>query len=165
MEMNKKSSIIALIAMVFLLVVASSVWAVSDLVSYQGMLTDDNGTPLDGVYDMRFHLCDSLAGGTYNWTEEQSVSVTNGIYNVHLGSSTPFPAGLFDADTLYLEVNISDESTWVILSPRQELTSVAASFYAQYALNAGSVDGFDSTDFTRNDQNCPAGQKVTGFPS
>lgn len=119
---------------------------VPDQSTYQGRLTDDVGTPLDGTFTMRFYLYDVLTSGSSLWYEEQSVVVTDGVYNVQLGSMNPLGSNIFSGDEVYLEVAIynAGTATWETLSPRQQLTSTAYAFQAE---NAQALEGYGSADF------------------
>ena len=65
-----------------------------DSVSFQGMLTDTGGSPLDTTVSMTFKL---YKGVTAVWTETQpSVVVTDGIFSVLLGSVTPLDTVAFN---------------------------------------------------------------------
>jgi len=123
-----------------------SAWAGPGVINYQGKLTDGTGTPLNGTYTMQFVLYDPLTGGTPVWSEEQSVAVTAGIYNVQLGSVSPFTEDLFDTEEVYLGVAIynADTESWEYLVPRQRFTSVAYAFQAD---NARALEGHGSADF------------------
>jgi hypothetical protein len=114
------------------------------LINYQGMLTDDVGMPLDGTYSVRFYLADDI--GTLLWDEEQSVVVTEGIYNAQLGSVSPLSASVFSGGHVYLQVVIynPDTTSWETLSPVQRLTSTA---YALQAENTQTLEGHESADF------------------
>ena len=58
--------------------------------SYQGVLTDANGTLVpDGKYTLTFKLFDAAAGGMAIWSENQEVFIQNGLFNVALGSVSP----------------------------------------------------------------------------
>ena len=47
--------------------------------SYQGRLKDDDGVAVaDGSYDFVFTLYTALSGGTADWTESQTLTVTDG---------------------------------------------------------------------------------------
>jgi hypothetical protein len=98
-------------------------------ISYQGILTDASGTAVpDGNYELTFKLYDAATGGMELWSEEQSVAVNNGIFNVILGSITPLTLSF---DRLYwLGVTVGQDSE---LTPRIELTASA------YSLNARSI--------------------------
>jgi len=75
------------------LVVALCATAFADIpetISYQGVLRDDDGNPVpDGAYSVTFRLYDVATHGTALWTETQSISVSGGILNAHLGSVVP----------------------------------------------------------------------------
>ncbi len=137
---------IFLLAVVLVAVSALSALAVPGMINYQGKLTDSDGYPLNGTYQVQFHIYDAATGGSELWSETQSVTVTDGIYNVQLGSVEPLTAGVFSSDAVYLEVVIlnDDTSTWETLSPRQRLTSTAFSFRAA---DAESLEGHASSEF------------------
>ena len=63
-------------------------------INYQGYLTDASGTPITGLVSMTFAVYPVATGGTAIWTETQSVSVANGLYNVQLGAVTPLGLGV-----------------------------------------------------------------------
>ena len=83
---------------------------------------------------MRFYLFDAATGGNQLWNnpdgELQTVTVTNGVYNVQLGINESLDYTIFNGGTAWLEVVVEGET----LSPRQPLTSTA------YALKAGDAD-------------------------
>jgi hypothetical protein len=104
---------------------------VPGLVSFQGHLTDDDGLPLNGDYDMTFFLFNADLGGSQLWTETQlNVAVADGIYNVQLGAVNALSSGIFDSGAVWLEVVVEGE----ILSPRQRVIATA------YALKAQDAD-------------------------
>ena len=80
-----------------LILVTSAQADVPRLINYQGILTDTSGIPLDGLYDLTFTIYgDSIGTPPYFWSElHTSVGVDAGLFNVILGSTSPFPAGLF----------------------------------------------------------------------
>lgn len=100
-------------------------------ISYQGLLNDDQGDPVsDNNYAMVFSIYDTQDGATAMWSEQQTVTVTNGIYNVQIGQDpvhNPFPASMFD-DQRWLGVAVGTDAE---MTPRQPLTSVP------YAIQAG----------------------------
>jgi hypothetical protein len=67
------------------------------------------------------------------------VSVTDGVYDVVLGSQTPLTPALFSASPRYLEVTIDGQ----VLSPRREFVAVPFALQAESANNVGGV----SADF------------------
>src|SRR5574343_525539 len=85
-------------------------------INYQGKLTNSSNIAVsDGVYHMRFKLYTAETGGSPIWTEDRStaagdrVTVTNGLFSVMLGSSTPLTSVDFN-QTLYLGVEIGGSS-------------------------------------------------------
>lgn len=124
------------VMVVALLVVMQSLYAVPPAkISYQGVLTDGSGTVVpNGNYNLTFALYTAESGGTALWTETQAATVTNGIFNVVLGSATPFSNLAFDAP-YYLGITVSDGAE---LTPRTLLTSAAYSLNAPVMAFGGS---------------------------
>jgi hypothetical protein len=92
--------------------------------NYQGYLTDSSGNPLNGTYDLAFRLYDAPSGGNMEWGTEvhNNVQVTNGIFQVALGSNLDLEPNVFDM-ALYLAVRV--EGTWI---GRQPLRTVPYAF-------------------------------------
>ena len=114
--------------------------AVPGTINYQGQVTDNAGTPLVGAPDITFKLYD--ASGTERWSEtHHSVTITDGLFGVNLGSITGFdvpvaPAPAPDFSEAYvLGITIG---TAAELSPRQPFTSVPYAMMAR-SVEAGSI--------------------------
>ena len=153
--MKKRIKLIILTSLCIILSVMTA-WGVPGIISYQGKLTDPRGVALDGTYDMIFSIFDSASGGNLLWSENQSsVVVTEGIYNVALGSIHPIPADIFDSDDLYFQVSVYNAGTseYEPLSPRQQLTSVA---FSMKCADSDALNGYGSKDFMH------VGDKATG---
>ena len=137
-----KRCVLAMGVVCLLILLSVSAWAVPTSMNYQGKLTDKNGKPLNGTYNMTFYLFTLASGGSAIWTENHpSVQVTDGIYNVELGGLTQ---DLFESSELYLEVEVGGET----LEPRQHLTSTAFSMRSAKAEDAETLDGKDSSEFS-----------------
>lgn len=92
--------------------------------NYQGYLTDGAGTPVNSSKSIVFNLYTAPSGGAPLWSETQSsVTISNGMYQVVLGSVTPL--NLPFNQTYYVGVAVAGDPE---LTPRQPLTS------APYAL-------------------------------
>jgi hypothetical protein len=93
--------------------------------NYQGYLTDSSGNPLNGTYTLAFRLYDAAVGGNLEWGPEAHVNVpvTNGLFQVALGSSVTLYPDDFD-EALYLAVAV--DGTW--LDDRQPLRAVPYAF-------------------------------------
>jgi hypothetical protein len=90
--------------------------------SYQGILTDNLGSPIaDGNYSLTVRLYDAAGGGALLYTEVHPVvAVARGGFNVILGSVTPLSIAFDQPLWLSLQVGVDSE-----LSPRVPLASSA----------------------------------------
>lgn len=144
------------------------------LVNYQGVLRDTNDQPLDGSFDVEFHLFDAPMGGgeilVDAHTGADAVQVDGGLFSVALGSGLVADgAGVFPGDPyvsltdvfqdfseVWLELVVEGET----LSPRTRVVSSA------YALNASTLDGLAAGDFldtSASDQTKLGGLAVGGL--
>ena len=110
-------------------------------INYQGYLTTPSGAAVNNAnLTMVFKLYDAATGGTVLHTETQMVTVTNGIFNVMLGTSPaltpPFTAQYF----LGVTVGTDPEMT-----PRRPLTSAPYSVAAENIAPGGNLYLSDST--------------------
>jgi hypothetical protein len=120
--------VVALVALAF----EAGTAQVPETLNYQGTLLDSAGSPVsDGDYSITFRIYNTDTGGTALWTETQTVTVTDGIFNVILGSTVPVTL-LFDVP-YWLGVSVGADPE---LAPRAELTSTAYAFRAKYAAGA-----------------------------
>jgi hypothetical protein len=115
-------------------------------INYQGKLTNSSNVAVaDGLYDVEFKLYTQPTGGVAIWTETNSgankVQVTNGLFSVMMGSTTPFTGVDFN-QTLYLGVKIEADSE---MTPRKVIGAVPAAFVAD------TLDGISSNQFLRSD--------------
>jgi hypothetical protein len=139
------------VILVALMLVVFRAWAMPaaphggpGVISYQGTLTEPGGQPVDGDLDMTFGLFDVSTGGTALWTEAHnganSVPVSEGLFNVLLGSLSPIPSTVWDSASLFLEVTVGGE----MLAPREAVGSVPHALYAvhaELAYNLSAADG------------------------
>ena len=122
-----------------------------DRISYQGFLTDNNGSPLAPSspqnYTVVFRIWDASQGGANVWTEQQTVTVDNGVFSVLLGEGSQFQSeprpvplsSVFQGSTAsdrYLGITVADLGNELL--PRMQLL---ASPYAFLADQANSVNG------------------------
>ena len=68
----------------FALLVPLAFAALPQTINYQGYLTNAAGTPVTSppAESMTFSLFTAQSGGSPLWSETQSVTVTNGVFNV-----------------------------------------------------------------------------------
>ncbi|MFO7679812.1 MAG: hypothetical protein R6X34_07150 [Chloroflexota bacterium] len=107
-------------------------------VNYQGNLTAPNGAPKNGSFDMSFAIYNAASGGTRVWGPENhnAVPVSNGIFNIGLGSKTSggIPTTTWNGDR-YLQITVGGET----LTPRELIRSVPLAGMALKAESANSL--------------------------
>lgn len=114
-------------SVLLLLCSAASQADMPKLVNYQGMLTDDLGSPLTGSYNLTFRIYDDTTGGNLKWSESHTgVAVEDGLFNVTLGTNTALDLP-FD-ESYWLEVEVAGESM-----SRLRITSAGYAYRAQRA--------------------------------
>ena len=93
------------------------------LINVQGKLSDAAGNSITGQAQITFVIFDAEAGGNELWREGPlTVSLTRGIYNVLLGSTSPLPPAVFKSGSVrFLEIAVNGET----LAPRQRIASAA----------------------------------------
>ena len=147
-----RKSIVKCIALLSLFLSSACLFAQSQqLINYQGKLILD-GSPADSALDITFTIYDAESGGMNMWSEQQTVTVVNGIFNVHLGRQVSFPGDLFKGmGDRFLAVQLAND---VELMSRFQLTSVAYAIKstradtANVALRAGAGHSLDAVDGT-----------------
>ena len=113
-------------------------------INFQGKLVNPNGTNVtDGNYSIVFSIYSVSSGGSAIWTETQSpTTVTNGIFQVNLGSVTALPGSVdFNTDNIYLGVKVGADAE---MTPRIQFTAVPQAF------NAEKLGGLDKTGYIQN---------------
>jgi len=124
-----------------------AVTGINRQINFQGKLVNTDGTNVtNGNYTVIFSIYDHPTTGSptsgYLWKETQTVSVTDGIFRVMLGSSTAFPANFnFNWSGLYLGMKVNADNE---MTPRVEMTAVP------YAFNAEKVAGLTVQDESGN---------------
>ncbi|MEO0071652.1 MAG: hypothetical protein ABIK39_06180, partial [candidate division WOR-3 bacterium] len=124
------------------LIAATDAIAIPRMLSYQGKLTDSLGNPVpDGNYQLTFRLYTEETGGSPFWTEEQTITVRNGLFSALLGAVTPI-GSVPDAGVLYLSLQVGTGSE---LTPRLRIVSAAYAFLTERAANSDLLQGKDTT--------------------
>jgi len=98
--------------------------------TYQGLLTDAGGQPVNGSRDMGFMLYPASTGG-FPFTAmiaAPGVEVSNGLFTVPLDFGA-----VYDGRERWLEVLVKDGAAYTTLSPRIRISSTP---YAAFALAA-----------------------------
>ena len=130
-----------LVLLILLIISQLIVGQVPQITSFQGLLTDPEGSVVaDGDHSLNFKLYDAAANGKMLWEEVQTVPTVGGVFNVILGKVSELDLP-FDKP-YWLEMSIDGGEA---LLPRVEFTS---SFYS---LMTKSIE--DSTISTAKLQN------------
>jgi hypothetical protein len=80
-------------------------------VAFQGFLTSTGGVPTNGNVSMVAKLYNAPSGGTQLWAETHpTVVVTNGIFQIALGSVTPLEIPDFTGSPIYLGIAVNGET-------------------------------------------------------
>jgi hypothetical protein len=99
-------------------------------INYQGMLTDNEGTPLNGNYDILFKIYNHPSSGAMQWQElQENVLVEEGIFNVVLGSVNPINLSFYEVERYWLDITVEGEH----MPSRINFTSVAFAYRAETA--------------------------------
>ncbi len=115
--------------------IVASLFAQSpQLLSYQGKLST-GGNPVSGSFSITFTIYSAASGGSILWTETQSVTVTNGVFNVLLGSATSggIPSSVFTGSgERHLGIKVGSD---LEMTPKFRLASTP------FAVRASEADG------------------------
>lgn len=119
------------------------------LISFQGKVVNgsSNAAPgtniTDGSYPVTFKIYSVSSGGVALWTENDTVTVTAGVFQVNLGAVTSLSTIDFNANpTLYLGITFNSDAAGE-MSPRPQLTSVP------YAFNSDKVGGLTASQLVQ----------------
>ncbi|HPP88537.1 MAG TPA: hypothetical protein PLM75_11820, partial [bacterium] len=105
-------------------------------INYQGKLLDNDSRRVNTTADIIFSLYNVATSGTALWQEtHNNVSVTNGLFNVELGTITPINLK-FD-NQYYLGININGAGE---LMPRIKINTIAYAFRSRYSDTAAYLE-------------------------
>ena len=116
---------------------AALLWAmpatagVPGLMNFQGVLRDGTGDPVaDGSYFATFRIYDVPTAGSALWADTQTVTTTDGLFQVTLGLGSTIPDTVFTGTARYIGVSVFPDGE---LTPRQRFTTSAYSFASVYS--------------------------------
>lgn len=120
--------------------------AQSTAFTYQGRL-DDADTPAGGLHDFRFRLFDAASGGVQIGSTlcVDDVDVVAGIFTAQIDFGQQFAT----AAERHLEIEVrrdtglpcADETGFILMSPRQQLTAAPVAIHANSAFSLDAADG------------------------
>ena len=110
------------------------------LINYQGKATDTLGALLNGTYTLTFRIYNHSTAGDLLWSEAHpNITITNGIFQLLLGSITPL--GLAFDESYYLSVEVNSDGE---MTPRTRFASVPYAYKAKEAYKAEEATLADS---------------------
>src|SRR5438309_1155795 len=99
---------------VFALLIAS-VFVVSvshaQTISYQGTIAKSDGSPAEGTHRIGVSLWTASDTGSLIWTDEFVTQLTNGVFNLQLGSGKPLPKSPDMDKPLWVTVAINGQES------------------------------------------------------
>ena len=123
--------------------------AQSTAFTYQGKL-NDGANPANGSYDLQFALFDSLSDGTQigSTLTRSGIVVSGGIFTVQLD----YGVSAFSGANRFLQISVrpSNEGSFTLLSPRQQISSTP---YAIQTINAQQLGGLLASRYLATDAN------------
>jgi len=123
--------------------ISSAVAYVPGVLSFQGRLTDHDGNPLTGSYEVTFRIFSAPSGGSELWAELDTIEVDNGFYNELLGTNTPLDESLLHQDC-WLEMQVTGDGP---MYPRYRLTTSPYAFLSAHAAAADLAAYADTATF------------------
>ena len=115
------------------------------MLSYQGIMSDSTGSPLDTTVSLTFTIYDDSLKTTVMWAETHpSVTIINGSIEVILGSITALGAGIFDGNVRWMTTQLGSggesDPPLPIVSTAYSIRAIHADT-AEYALAGAGVSG------------------------
>jgi len=109
---------------------------VPNVITYQGKLSNFDGSPANGTHTLTFGIYSASAGGTALWSSgPRSVGVVDGLFTYQLGSNVPLPFDIMSDTSRWLGIKVGSDPEMI---PRTRFTSEA---FAMHARTADSVSG------------------------
>jgi len=160
--------LVSLLVFTFLPLLNPAFATINETFNFQAKLTNVNGTNVtDGTYNFRFSIYNASSAGDCLWTAKGTIpgtgactfaagspgtdlvalTVTNGLLNTQLGTTAgslrSFEDGAaslaqFSNNSLYLDIQIYNGSSWETFGSRKLLEAVPYAFRSKYSDNAGT---------------------------
>lgn len=133
-----RTHILILTAVCSLLIIIRPAFGQGTAFTHQGQL-QVNGSPANGLYDIRSSLWSAVSGGTQtgSYVTNSAVPLTNGLYSVVISFGN-----VFSGTTYWLETDVRTNgvgASFMTLSPRQQLTPTPYAIFAEGASNVSGV--------------------------
>jgi len=113
-------------------------------VNYQGHLSNNQGIGIDATHNITFRLYTTASGASLVWNETQTVDINQGLFQVELGTVTPFKLPIDFNQGLYLGIEVENDGE---MTPRRKLS---LSPYSIKAMDAETVGGFSAVELDQS---------------
>ncbi|MDO8600004.1 MAG: hypothetical protein Q7R73_00065, partial [bacterium] len=127
---------------------ADSATGVPKIISYQGRLANSSGSLLGDsgtTYNFRFGIYNATSGGTRLWPSgggdpcTHALTVREGVFNAGVGDTSEcsdvLDYNFHDNDSVYLQVEVYNGTSWETLTPRQRIGA------SGFAINSQTISG------------------------
>ena len=116
--------------------------AINSQINFQGKITNPDGTNIaNGSYSIVFSLYNVGSAGTALWAETDSVTVTDGVFQVNLGASCPFLTANACNSSTPVDFNSSSIFLGIKVGADPEMTPRVSFTASPYAFNSDKVGG------------------------
>lgn len=119
------------------------------ILRYEGTLADDKGSPMSGVFQIRFALYDRIKDGRALWQHANYVFVHEGRYTVDLGKRQRLARKILGRTELFLGIKVGEGTEYreklSLPAPRRETITTKtplppSSGVVQFAMRSGTAD-------------------------
>ncbi len=150
--MKRKTLVIGL-TLLLAVALSGSVYAIPQLIDYQGKLLNADETPPQGPVSINFRIYNAGSGGTPLWSETHTsvtVDIDTGLFNVFLGSIQSLSSSVLNGSNRWLGIEVDSDGE---MSPRKQIASVAHAYQADNATNAiNAINATSAANATNADK-------------
>jgi microcystin-dependent protein len=120
------------------ILMAYNLWAQPTTITYQGVLTGNNGAPVNQTQNVKFELYGSENGSDLLWSETHNgVTIEKGIFQVELNSVNNNWATVNFGSQMWLGITVGSTT----LTPRIKFNAGGYSLKSGSAINAANLEG------------------------
>lgn len=131
----------------------------NDAIPIQGMLTDDTGIPLSGVFTITYAIYDVATGGTPLCQDTDTVGVDKGLFN---GSMDNCTSDSIDGRQLWLGIKVGDDEE---MTPRRPIYAVPYAWSLRPGANIVNTSTSSGAVGLYTESAAPAGKGLYGHSS
>jgi hypothetical protein len=137
-KMKNKILSTAILVMAVINMAAMAMAQEPQVIHFQGLLTGPGGGPLrTDIYQVNFSIWDHATDGFEAlWSEQRTVEVTDGLFDVFLGDGNPLDPDVFtpdegESELRYLQIQVEGDDP---MTPRTQIAKIPNSFVSSRVL-------------------------------